>query len=69
MAAVVVPRPPSSLVTQRPPSVVATQKLTVAHETLPSSLVVSDVTVDHDVPPLLVPTSATVVPEPAAQQC
>lgn len=56
-------------VTQSAPSVVATQKLTVAQETLPSSFVVSEVTVDQEAPPLVVPASATDVPEPAAQQC
>src|SRR5689334_2716947 len=37
-------------------------------ETDPSWFVVSDVTVDQDLPPLLVPASETEVPAPAAQQ-
>jgi len=36
-------------------------------ETEPSSLVVSDVTVDQELPPSLVPASASVEPAPAAQ--
>ena len=57
------------VVTHRPLPVAATQKAVVAHETEPPLPGVSEVTVDQDAPPSLVPTSATVVPEPAAQQC
>jgi hypothetical protein len=47
---------------------VATHTLTLRQETLPSSFDVSAVTDVQDLPLSAVPASATVVPEPAAQQ-
>ena len=52
----------------QPLSVVATHTLTLRQDTLPSWLDVSDVTDAQDLPASAVPTSDTVVPEPAAQQ-
>lgn len=63
------PRPPPLVVTHRALSVVATHKLTVAQDTSPSSLAVSEVTAVHPDPPSLVPRRATSVPAPAVQQC
>src|SRR5215472_2375055 len=63
------PSPPPSVVTHRSLSVVATQNVTLAHDTRPSSLVVSALTALQEPPPSAVPTSATEVPAPAPQQC
>jgi hypothetical protein len=47
---------------------VVTQTLTVGHEIRPSSLVVSAVTVDQELPASAVPASEVSMPAPAAQQ-
>src|SRR5580693_569033 len=62
-------RPPPLVVTHSPLSVAATQKLTVAQDTWPASLLVSEVTAVQDEPPSPVPSRACSAPTPAAQQC